>query len=266
MHSHIRSSVFIATCAVILTASCSTSAQNAPQKFSVATVEVKPGMAGQLGEFIKKFRDAVEKTKGPQRWLASESMSGNSVLIFTMPFGTFADLANVAGDPLVAAYGEQEAARLLGTLQSAVASESTTIYTDRPDLSRPRPAPAGGAAGNPPVAVLYVDINVKAASVSQFESFVKKLIEATSATAPTEYWNMRQRMFGPGNTPGYRVVVQFPTWADLDKPGKSIEQRIREHFGAEEGDKLLAANADTILGVNQRLARVRSDLARPPAN
>jgi hypothetical protein len=77
---------------------------------------------------------------------------------------------------------------------------------------------------------------------------------------------MRQRMFGPGNAAGYRVVVTFAQWADLDVEPKPIPQRMEEHFGAEEAARLATAGLATIQGINERLNRVRSDLARPPVD
>ena len=265
MLSQLRLTAIIGICAVMLSASCSTGAQPAPAKYSVLTIEVKPGMNGQFEEFIHKFRDAVEKNKGPQRWRANASVSGNQVYNFTREFGTWTEFGQDAPEPLVAAYGEQEAGRLLGLLQTSVASTTTAIYVARPDLSRPRPANAANAAAAA-VAVLYIDLNVKLGKEQQFEDNTKKLIEATNATAPNDFWEMRQRMFGPGNGAGYRVVVVFQKWSDLDAPDKPLRQRLTEHFGTAEGERLDALGTDSLQGINQRLNRVRADLGRPPAN
>ena len=261
MLSQIKSSVVVGICAFILTTSCGTSAQEAPQKFSMVTIEVNPGMNGVLEEVITKFRDAVEKTNGPQRWLASQSMTGNAIYTINVPFDTWAEFGPPpsSGDPLVAAYGEEEARRILGSLRDAEAGTSTAIYVARPDLSRPPPA-----TEQTPVAVLYLDVNVRLGMEQQFEEYAKKLIAATNATDPRAYWQMRERLFGPGNAAGYRAVVVFQQWADLDAPTKPLPQRLREHFGAEEGERVAAAGLAAIQGVTERLNRVRSDLARPP--
>jgi hypothetical protein len=266
MFSQLKSVALPALCIGSLIGMSGASAQNAPEKYRVLTVEVKPGMDAQFEEFIHKFRDAVEKNKGPQHWLASSSMSGNAVYFFTVPFATWAgEFGQNAPNPLIAAYGEQEAAKVLGLLAASTESETTAIYAARPDLSRPRPQATSGQAATP-VAVEYVDLNVKIGKEQEFEGYVKKLIEATNKAEPTAYWQMRQRAFGPGNTPSYRAVVQFLTWADLDKQGKSLQQRLTEAFGAAEGEKIQGLASDALQGVNQRLARVRIDLERPPAN
>lgn len=261
MFTHIKTSVVIGACAVLLTASCGTAAQEPPPKFSSVTIEVKPGMNGQLEEVFTKFREAVEQTNGPQRWLTSQSMSGNPIYTVNVPFATWAEFGPppAGGDPLFAAFGETEARRILGLLESSVESITTTVYVARADLSRP--APESDAT---PVAVLYIDLNVRLGMEQQFEDYVKQVIEATNATEPNAYWQMRQRMFGPGQAAGYRVVVTFAQWADLDVEPKPIPQRMEEHFGAEEAARLATAGLATIQGINERLNRVRSDLARPP--
>jgi len=263
MLSHIKSTAVIGVCAVMLTASCGTAAQEPPPKFSSITLEVRPGMEGQLEEVITKFRDAVEQLNGPQRWLASQSMSGNPIYTINIPFATWAEFGPppAGGDPLFTAFGEEEARRVIGLLGTAVESIATTIYVARPDLSRPPPE-----SDATPVAVLYIDLNVRLGMEQQFEDYAKKIIEATNATAPTAYWAMRQRMFGPGNAAGYRVVVTFQQWADLDVEPKPLPQRLQEHFGVEEGARLETLGLGAIQGVNERLNRVRSDLARPPVD
>jgi hypothetical protein len=261
MFSQVKSATLMGVCAVMLTASCGTSAQEPPEKFSSVTIEVRPGMNGQFEEVVRKFRDAAEQTNGPQRWLASQSMSGNPIYTINVPFATWAEFGPPpsSGDPLVAAYGQEEAGRILGLLRDAEASNSTTIYVARADLSRPPPD-----SDATPVAVLYIDLNVRLGMEQQFEDYVKKIIEATNATAPNASWQMRERLYGPGNAAGYRVVVTFQQWADLDVQAKPIPQRLQEHFGAEEGARVTEAGLAAIQGINERVNRVRSDLARPP--
>jgi hypothetical protein len=41
---------------------------------------------------------------------------------------------------------------------------------------------------------------------------------------------------------------------------------MEEHFGAEEAVRLETAGLATVQGINERLNRVRSDLARPPVD
>jgi hypothetical protein len=261
MLSHIKSTAVVGISAVMLTASCGTQAQEPPQKFSTVTIEVKPGMNDQFEEVVRKFRDAVEQTNGPQRWLASQSMSGNPIYTINVPFATWAEFGPPPANPnpLVAAYGEEEAGRILGMLRDAEEGSTTTIYTARSDLSRPPPE-----SDATPVAVLYIDLNVRLGMEQQFETYAKQVIEATNATAPNAYWQMRQRTFGPGIAAGYRVVVTYPQWADLDVEPKPIPQRLQEHFGAEQAARMAEAGLASIQGINERVNRVRSDLARPP--
>jgi hypothetical protein len=190
-------------------------------------------------------------------------MSGNAIYTVNVPFATWAEFGPppAGGDPLFTAYGEDEARRILGLLESSVESTTTTVYVARPDLSRPPPE-----SDATPVAVLYIDLNVRLGMERQFEDYAKKVIEATNAVEPNAYWQMRQRMFGPGNAAGYRVVVIFQQWADLDVEPKPIPQRMEEHFGADEAARLEESGLASIQGINERLNRVREDLARPPVD
>jgi hypothetical protein len=133
-------------------------------------------------------------------------------------------------------------------------------------LRRPRPAPAQQGQGTPPEAVLFLDITVRGGKEQAFEGYMKKVIEAVTAVSPTQYWQTRQRTFGPGQNPVYRVVVTFPKWTALDTPPMPLPAQLAKHFGAAEGEKLVAIATDSIQGVNQRLNRTRPDLSRPPMN
>jgi hypothetical protein len=246
---------------MMLTAVLSTAvAQDAPQKYSTLTIEVKPGMNAQFEEFISKYKAAAEQTNSPYRWTVAQSVSGNPVYSFTRPFQSFAALSDARPD-LNKAFGAAEGARLLGLLQASVEGESSAIYVARPDLSRPRPEP--GIQGTPE-AVLFVDITVKSGKEEAFEGYAKKIVEASNAKATDQYWQIRQRMFGPGQLPVYRVVVVFAKWTELDRPGMPMSERLKQQFGAAEAERLEAIANDSIQGVNERLNRVRADLARPP--
>jgi hypothetical protein len=249
----------LGVCAAALALFGAAHAQDAPELSSVLTVEVKPGTNGQFEEFVTKFRDAAEETNSSLRWRAVSAESGSDAYVFTRPFGSFAALED-AGPDLTEVYGAEEAQRLLGLLAASAASMSTTIYADRPDLSRPWPALEGT-----PAAVLYIDLNVRVGMEAAFEDYVHKVVEATDATAPEAFWLMRQRVFGPGTANGaYRVAVVFPEWSDLDAQEKPIPQRMREHFGAEEGDRLEATVPEFLVNIRETLHRVRTDLAREP--
>jgi hypothetical protein len=180
------------------------------------------------------------------------------VYTFTRPFQTFAAFGE-AGPDLAKAFGAAESGRLLGLLQASVTSESSSIYVYRPDLSRPWPT-----LETPPEAVLFLDITVRGGKEEEFEGYVKKLMEAVNAKSPDQQWQMRQRLFGPGNAPVYRVVVVFPKWTALDRPPMPQPELLRQQFGAAEATRLEAIATDSIQGVNERLNRVRNDLARPP--
>ncbi len=243
----------VATCVCLLGVSFAAHAQDAAPSVSALTVHVKPGMNQQFEEYLKAFVAAADKTSPKLEWLSAQSMTGGPVYVFNRAFGSWAELG-AAGPDFVAAFGAPEAKRLAGLLQASVESVSTAIYRRRMDLSRPWPALEGV-----PDAVVHIFITVQGNMGPQFESFVGKVIEATAATAPNAYWLMDEP--GAGAT-DYRVTVIAKSWSDLDKPDKPIPQRILEHFGQAEGQKLLAESNGAIEGIETRISRTRPDLGR----
>jgi hypothetical protein len=231
--------------------------QQTPQLLSILTIDVKPGANAQFEEFIAKYREAAERTGSALRWLAASSETGSSRYSFARPFGSFSALAD-EGPDLMKVYGPDEARRLMGVFQAAVSGMATAIYTARPDLSRPGPQ-----SQTAPVAVLFIDVTVRPNREADFEDLAKKVVEASDATAPEAHWNMFAPLFGGGST--YRVVVDVPSWNFLDKPPKPIEQRLREHFGEGEAQRLNELMTAVVDHVDQSLNRVRPELARPPA-
>lgn len=240
---------------LLMCASLSSQAQNVPQKVILEKYVVKPGTNDKFEEVIKKFKEAVNKTKAPYRWLVSQSFVGagnsyNIVVPFTS-WGTFSKQRDVIKE----AYSKHEADRILGLLEKSVVKEKVMSYTFNADASRPLPA------GTTEAAVLLYYIKVKQGMGPQFQEFAKQVKEATDATAPDAH----SEFFNPGiGADSYLVVIPVKDLKDLDKPDKPLMQRMTEHFGKEKGAKLMQQGFATVESLKSQLQMVRPDLALPP--
>ena len=240
---------------LLLCVSVPSLAQDVPQKVILEKYVVKAGTNDKFEEVIKKFKEAVNKTKAPYRWLVSKSFVGggnsyNIVIPFTS-WGTFSEQRDV----LKEAYSKREVDRIMGLLEESVIKEKVIAYTFNVDASRPAPS------GTTEVAVQLYYIRVKQGMEPQFREFAKQVKEATDATAPDAY----SEFFNPGfGADSYLVVVPVKDLKDLDKPNKPLIQRMTEHFGKEKGAKLMQEGEATIASFKSQLQMVRPDLALPP--
>lgn len=241
--------------AFLMCASLTSQAQDAPQRVIVEKYVVKAGTNEKFEEVIKKFKEAVNKTKAPYRWLVSQLFvgGGNSYNI-VIPFsswGTFAEERNV----LKEAYNKREVDRIMGLLEESAVKVKRVAYEFNADASRPAPS------GTPEVAVVLFYIKVKQGMGPQFQEFAKKVKEATDATAPDAY----SEFFNPGfGADSYLVVVPVKDLKDLDKENKPMMQRMTEHFGKEKGAKIMQDGLATVESFKSQLQMIRPDLALPP--
>jgi hypothetical protein len=239
--------------ACLLVLSAAAQAQNAGESVSALTVHLNPGTNQLFEEYVKALREAANRTNSKMAYLTSQSMTGEPTYQFNRTFTSWAEIGE-PGPNLAAVYGEAEAKRLAGLLQTSIASTSTAIYTRRLDLSRPWPA-----LDATPVAVTHINITVRPQMTAQFESFMHKVIEATAATAPNLYWLAD----APGEgAKSYRLTQLANKWTDLDTPPKPVPQRLAEHFGQAEGQRLMAEAMGMIENIETVVRRTRPDLNR----
>ena len=247
-------SLFCCTALLICT-SLASQAQGVPQKVILEKYVVKAGANDKFEEVIKKFKEAVNKTKAPYRWLVSQSFVGGrnsyNIVIPFSSWGTFSEQRDV----LKEAYSKREVERIMGLMTKSVVKEKVMSYTFNTDASRPLPA------GSTEAAVLLYYIKVKQGMGPQYQEFAKQIKEATDATAPDVHFEF----FNPGiGADSYMVVVPVKDLKDLDKAPKPMMQRMTEHFGKEKGMKLVQQGEGTVASFKSQLQMVRPDLALPP--
>lgn len=242
--------------AVLLCASMASLAQDAPTNILLNKIVVKPGMNDKFEEFAGKFKEAVEKTGAPYRWLVSQSfVGGGNSYNFVVPFsswGVFAEQREV----LKEAYSQREVNRLMGLLQDSVVKEKSAAYSLNMSASRPAPQ-----SDTPNVAVVLYYITPKQGMDQQLVEFARKIKEATDATAPELY----NEFLNPGiGADHFLVVIPVKAWTDLDTQAKPIAQRLTEHFGKEEGAKIMEQGEASVANFKSKLHVIRPDLALPP--
>jgi hypothetical protein len=106
---------------------------------------------------------------------------------------------------------------------------------------------SGVFAQNAPARYLQlVEINVKAGSEAQFETYVKKIREAADKIGTPQGWTFAQPVVGASN-PTYYVFVQHEKWAERDA-WAPIPQMLTKAFGEAEAQKIAKAGGESIWG------------------
>lgn len=184
-------------------------------------------------------------------------MGNDGQYAFASPFAMFAELSNQR-NILAEAYGPEELAKISETYQKTVVSTESYIVIPRPDLGIPGPE-----MDTAPEITMSIAIKVRTGMDQQYQDYLTKLVEATKATAPDTYWSTYQP--GPG-AQGIWAVRINTTWADFDGPaGKSIPQRLNEHFGDRVGKKIYKDGTASIESIEYTISRFREDLSHMPA-
>ena len=220
------------------------------------TVSVAAGKNAQFEEFVRAFRDASREQGLANYWLSAQSVSGEPIYKFNTTLPSYAEITN-PGPQLAAAYGEQEAARLLGLLGESVLSTHTAFYERHSSMSRP---PVG--FDGPPEGLIYFEFDLNPGGAPLFLEMSSKVKEATDALVPDNYYVSDLPGFGAS---GARTIVLLRTFGDLDGQQMGPAQRVIRHFGEEEGGRINALAQQAISGLSAELFRTRPDLNYQPA-
>ena len=215
------------------------------------TVSVRPGTEAQFEEFVKAYADVSRRQKLTNYWLSSQSMSGEPLYRFAMAHGSWGDFAN-PGPQLAKVLGEKEATRLTGLARDSIAWMRTAYFQQHSAMSRPMPAGDG-----PPEALLYIAFTLKPGAAAKFLELSSKTAEASAATVPNAYFVGALPSFG---APGGRTILLFKHLSDLDTPLKPPQQRVIEHFGQAEGERINALAGEAVQNIEITLFHTRPDL------
>jgi hypothetical protein len=224
-----------------------------PKGITVNVVNIAPGTGVTFESVAKKFKEAADKLEDVPAYFAYSSVIGNDgQYIFAAPFAMFAELANDR-QILAEAYGPEELAKISELFQKTVVSTESYIVIPRPDLGISAPDPTAASE-----ITLSIAIKLRMGKEEQYQEYLKKLVEATRATSPETYWSTYQP--GPG-AKGIWAVRINTSWAEFDVQGKSIPQRLNEHFGERAGKKIYDEGNASIENIEYTISRFRLDLS-----
>ena len=234
-------------------------AQDGPQNINVVAIKINPGGQAAFEAFMTRYKEAVEKNGDDRTWNVSTNAIGpvtQYTISSLMP--SFAALGNPP-NPLASmaeAFGEEEAATILASVQGAIAEINGRAWIARPDLSRPFESDAT------PVGITVVFIDVKPGGQTAFEAYGKQLVEASNKT---DDGNWAMATGAPGAPSDYLVTIPIYKWADLDTPqGMPLRERMIAAFGERNGARMFAEGVASIENITTSLIRTRPDLSRPP--
>lgn len=226
-------------------------AQNPPaqQSYQVTTVQVKPEMEREYGDYLKNEAiPALQKGGVKQRavWRTATFGEGGEY-VFLTPIESLAEFDNP--NPVVKALGQEGAAALWAKRQRLVSSSRSVQITARPDLGV---APKADYAYKLGVGVIT---NVTPGRTDEYEKYVKDL---SATLAKTNAKGVLVGKAGLGGDPNsYRLMVLFDNWADLEK-----FQAARAKAAAET--KLTPAAAGVVAHSEWRVYRYVPELSITP--
>ena len=143
------------------------------------------------------------------------------------------------------------------TMGPYLATETMAYYVLRPDLSTAQPGP-------PPPYLSVITFHLKPEGVNDFEDAVKKIIDAIKKTntpvSPSDWYSLANG----GRGPEMVLVQQRKSIAELQGPGKTLDQIVHEAYG-DQGAAILAQLRKSYYGSNSELLHFRPDLSYMPA-
>ncbi|MCZ6501289.1 MAG: hypothetical protein O6945_02100 [Gammaproteobacteria bacterium] len=223
-----------------------------PRGLTVNLFQVAVGRAQEFEQVSMKFKAAADKIKSPEYFGYSPGIGNNDLYAFVSPFNSYQEFATQQ-NVLAEVYEGEELAEIGQMFQDSVTSTDSYVIVPRPDLGI-----AGPEFETPPEILLLIAVTVKNGMGLQFEAYLEKLVEATKATAPDLYYNAFQPGLGSGLIWRFGIAQN---WVDLDTQPKPIPQRLTEHFGRRNGERIFQDGQDAIESVEFTVSRFRPDLS-----
>jgi hypothetical protein len=228
---------------------------------TLLSVHVQPGAIGRYVMAISRLADAARRKKEPFTWGAFETLYGEDGPIrFVSSAETFAALAKRGSVPELAArvLGAAEAQKLVEEVSSCVASQSTTITVDRPDLSYVRSPLKPGELK----AASVTRARVRAGGRESYEELMRKLAAAIPKLDDPSQLIVRQTLVG--NVAEYVAIRPLRDLAELDAH-RTPEQLLTQAFGPAEGGMIFRNGGAAIEQLDRSIVGYRADLSNPAA-
>jgi len=248
--------------ALVLVVACTNVAvaQNAPGEFLVIyNIQVKSGANVQFEEYIKKIKEAAEKTGAPQHWGASQLAFGGpgNNYVIALQFDKWGEMDGWEAVPqiLEEAYGEEDAAKILRSGGMAIESSETTISRLMEDLSYNLKAMA-------PAPMIRVRVSeIKRDMQQDYRVFIAKVNEASEKAGDQRTVIRRTSTMGPSAV--YTSVTPFEKWSEWDGRG-GFWQMMEKAHGPTETRRLQDTLTKCVEKSTLFAVTMRPDLSRLP--
>jgi hypothetical protein len=227
----------------------------------VVTQTVKPGMAQQYEEFIKKIVEAAEKNGGVQNWYTFQTTAGASGGQYgiVLPHDSWAakdEWTNPVA-VLTKAFGEDEAAKIMRSGGLAIATSESTTNTLIPDLSTQLDRNDG-------IRKFYEvsTSRVRSHLVDDYVYGVQKIrrAEAKAAGAPKRV--TRRQRHGDRNV--FTTATGYDSGAEMDK-WPAFDDYMSAAYSENEIDALMEKVTAASASRTTIVVRYRPELSHPAA-
>ncbi len=218
---------------------------------------VKPGKAGALHDKSESaFVAAVTRAKLPMRYIAYQSMSGKSRVLYISQFDSFSDLEKAykafGKDPAVSAELDRlnvsDGELLDSTDQFTFISDPDLSLRSRTDLTKAR----------------YLEITsfkIKPGKEHEFEDLAKYVISIHQKAGTTTHWGMYELEFG--GSPEYAVLTARDSLAEIDA-GFAESKKFQAAAGDEGMKKIREMAASCVEDEDSEIFMVNPKQSYPP--
>lgn len=253
-----KTRLLVTTVAAMLVA-LSASAQDAPQFVRVFEAQLQPNTQQTYEAVLRRFAEAHKKLDTKRYYFVSTNEIGSpTTYTFGRVFSSMSAMNEPPRNVIVEAFGEEEAAQIVASLDGRVISQRSMLYTIRPDLS---PAPPDDPT--PPALINWLQVKIKPYGNAAYEAYLAKVAEATEKVAPQFPYTVFAPGAGADNTYGFANPIA--TWEALDEgAGPTVPQRLVEAFGERQAQALLEGRAAVVESQSVVWVRPRPDLSYQP--
>lgn len=216
--------------------------QNSPPRFlAVQTITLERGMIDQFEHVARRVTEAFTRTSDePQVVEAFSVVNGRESrsYLFVWGFNDQTAMDTWRGVPavLTTAYGEDQSAEILLTLDQSIATNKTTINLLLTDASS---APEHDSLETPRRATL-IDSEIRYDKLEDYNLFLKQLKEAEEAAGVS--WQRRRQARGRPN-----VFSSVRLHENMSDTAPTVYDLLREHVGPLEAKTLIARQLDAVI-------------------
>ena len=221
---------------------------------------IQPGTLPRYLAAIQRLAEAARKQQEAFHWGAFQIVYGeDGGFAYVSSADTFAVLEKRGGvAELAARVLGADAPRFLEEVGACIASTSSTVSLDRPDLSYvPRPLAPGQMN-----AAAVVRAEVRPGLRESYEELLRKIAEAIPKVGDPAQVIVRQTLIG--NVSEYTAIRPLRELAELDAQ-RTPDQLLTQAFGASEGGLIFRNGGAALERIQRSIAVHRPELSNPPA-